>query len=74
MDIQQNFGTIFVLKIYNGAELMGAVGALAPTVFLPRPEIIHISVPLFSAPPRSCTYTCIHAIYSSSAPVPIAKG
>ena len=48
---------------------MGAVGALAPTVFLPRPEIIHISVPLFSAPPRSCTYTCTHAIYSSSAPV-----
>ena len=45
----------------NGAELMGAVGALAPTVFLPRPEIIHISVPLFSAPPRSCTYTCTHA-------------
>ena len=33
--------------MFNGAELMGAVGALAPTVFLPHPEIIHISVPLF---------------------------
>ena len=37
------------IPIYKGAHLMGAVGALAPTVFLPRPEIIHISVgiPLF---------------------------
>ena len=26
---------------------MGAVGALAPTVFLPRPEFIRINVPLF---------------------------
>ena len=31
---------------------MGAVGALAPTVFLPRPEIIHISVPLFLPRPE----------------------
>ena len=31
----------------KGAHLMGAVGALAPTVFLPRLEIIHINVPLF---------------------------
>ena len=38
--------------ICNGAELMGAVGALAPTVFLPRPEIIHISVPLFLPRPE----------------------
>ena len=33
--------------IGKGVKLMGAVGALAPTVFLPRPEIIHICVPLF---------------------------
>ena len=33
--------------IFKGAHLMGAVGALAPTVFLPRLEIIHINVPLF---------------------------
>ena len=31
---------------------MDAVGALAPTVFLPRPEIIHISVPLFLPRPE----------------------
>ena len=31
---------------------MGAVGALAPTVFLPRPEIIHICVPLFLPRPE----------------------
>ena len=37
---------------YKGAKLMGAVGALAPTVFLPRPEIIHISVPLFLPRPE----------------------
>ena len=39
-------------NIGNGAELMGAVGALAPTVFLPRPKIIHISVPLFLPRPE----------------------
>ena len=32
-----------VCCLNNGAELMGAVGAFAPTVFLPRPEIIYIS-------------------------------
>ena len=31
---------------------MGAVGALAPTVFLPNPEIIHTSVPLFLPRPE----------------------
>ena len=31
---------------------MGAVGALAPTVFLPRPKIMHISVPLFLPRPE----------------------
>ena len=36
----------------NGAELMGAVGALAPTVFLPRPEIILINVPLILPRPE----------------------
>ena len=36
----------------KGAELMGTVGALAPTVFLPHPEIIHISVPLFLPRPE----------------------
>ena len=45
-------GATYMYRNINGAELMGAVGALAPTVFLPRPEIIHISVPLFSAPPE----------------------
>ena len=39
-------------QMCNGAELMGAVGALAPTVFLPRPEIIYISVPLFLPRPE----------------------
>ena len=38
--------------MHNGAKLMGAVGALAPTVFLPRPGIIHISVPLFLPRPE----------------------
>ena len=45
---EHHFGTYII----NGAELMGAVGALAPTVFLPRPEIIHISVPLFLPRPE----------------------
>ena len=31
---------------------MGGVGALAPTFFLPRPEIIHISVPLYLPHPE----------------------
>ena len=35
---------------------MGAVGALAPTVFLPRPKIIHISVPLFCPAPKLLLY------------------
>ena len=38
--------------ICKGAHLMGAVGALAPTVFLPCSEIIHISVPLFLPRPE----------------------
>ena len=50
------------LEIGKGAELMGAVGALAPTVFLPRPEIIYISVPLFLPRPEVVFYTCTHAI------------
>ena len=37
------------MVIYNGAEL---VGALAPTVFLPRPEIVHIRVPVFLPRPE----------------------
>ena len=44
--------------MYNGAELMGA---LAPTVFLPRPEIIHISVPLFCPAPK--LYLYLHPCY-----------
>ena len=60
-----------LMNIVNGAELMGAVGALAPTVFLPRPEIIYISVPLFLPRPEVVLYTCTHAIQSSSAPVVI---
>ena len=43
---------IVYCTMHNGAELMGAVGALAPTVFLPRPEIIHINVPLFLPRPE----------------------
>ena len=38
--------------ICKGAHLMGAVGALAPTVFLHCPEIIHICVPLFLSRPE----------------------
>ena len=57
-------------SIFNGAKLMGAVGALAPTVFLPCPEITYTyTCTSLSTSPRSCTYTCTHAIYSSSAPV-----
>ena len=44
--------TDFDMHINKGAHLMGAVGALAPTVFLPRPEIIHINVPLFLPRPE----------------------
>ena len=40
------------IPIYKGAHLMGAVGALAPRVFLPRPEIIHTSVPNFLPRPE----------------------
>ena len=41
------------MDITKGAHLMGAVGALAPKVFLPRPEIIYIYVLHFSALPRT---------------------
>ena len=41
---------------------MGAVGALAPTVFLPRPEIIHISVYLFFCPAPKL-YLYLHPHY-----------
>ena len=44
--------TVLLAVMHKGAELMGAVGALAPTVFLPHPEIIHISVPLFLPRPE----------------------
>ena len=40
---------------------MGAAGALAPTVLLPRPEIIHIIVPLFM--PRPKLYLYLHPCY-----------
>ena len=46
------------------AKLMDVVGALAPTVFLTRPKIIHISVPLFLPHPEDvCTYTYLHPRY-----------
>ena len=49
--------------MHKGAKLMGAVGALAPTVFLTHPEIIHISVPLFLPRPKDIfILTCTHAI------------
>ena len=41
---------------------MGAVGAIAPTVFLPRPEIIHISVYLFFCPAPKL-YLYLHPHY-----------
>ena len=41
---------------------MGAVGAIAPTVFLPRPEIIHISVYLFFCPAPKL-YLYLHPRY-----------
>ena len=40
---------------------MGAVAALAPTVFLPCPEIIHISEPLFLPAPK--LYLFLHPRY-----------
>ena len=42
---------------------MGAVGALAPTVFLPRPEIIHTSVPLFLPHPE-VVFICAPTLFS----------
>ena len=42
---------------------MGAVGALAPTVFLPRPEIIHICVPLF-LPRLEVIFMCAPTLFS----------
>ena len=42
---------------------MGAVGALAPTVFLPRPEIIHTSVPLFLPRPE-VVFICAPTLFS----------
>ena len=49
--------------MHKGAKLMCAVGALAPTVFLTRPEIIHINVPLFLPRPEDVLIlTCTHAI------------
>ena len=50
------------VNIFMGAKLAGAVGALAPTVFLPRPKIILINVPLFLPRPEVVLYTCTHAI------------
>ena len=54
--------------MHKGAKLMGAVGALAPTVFLTRPKIIHISVPLFLPCPEdvlilTCTNTKARTYY-----------
>ena len=40
----------FLRPIGKGAELMGAVGALAPTVFLPRPEVVLILAPMLFSP------------------------
>ena len=49
--------------MHKGAKLMGAVDALAPTVFLTRLKIIHISVPLFLPHPEDLLIlTCTHAI------------
>ena len=49
--------------MHRGAKLMGAVGAHTPTVFLARPEIIHISVRLFLPRPEDVLIlTCTHAI------------
>ena len=47
-------GTLVSRYIVKGDKLMGAVGAVgavAPTVFLPR--LIHISVPLFMPRPEA---------------------
>ena len=35
------------IQIYKGAKLVGATGAHAPVVFIPRPEIIDICASLF---------------------------
>ena len=35
---------------HKGAELMGAVGTLAPTVFLPRPKVVLILAPTLFSP------------------------
>ena len=32
----------YMCNMYKGAKLVGAVGARAPTLFLPRPEFAHI--------------------------------
>ena len=49
--------------INNGAELMGAVGALAPTVFLPRPEVVLILAPtLFRPVRRQWSFIYLHSV------------
>ena len=50
-------------SITKGAHLMGAVGVLAPTVFLPCPEIIHTSVPLFWPRPED-VFICAPTLFS----------
>ena len=51
------------LSMNNGAELMGAVGALAPTVFLPRPEVVLILAPtLFSPVRRQWSFIYLHSV------------
>ena len=52
---------LIITEMIKGAHLMGAVGALAPTVFWPRPEIIYISVPFF-LPPEVVYHMCTHAL------------
>ena len=44
MEVFHKLGPIWIIS--KGAE------PLAPTVFLPRPEIMHISVPLFLPCPK----------------------
>ena len=42
---------------------MGVVGALAPTVFLPRPEVVLILAPtLFSPVRRQWSFIYLHSV------------
>ena len=59
MKVKQKATFLYIIK---AAKLGGARGARAPWLFLPRPEIIHISVYLFFCPAPKL-YLYLHPHY-----------